>query len=463
MLQLHLCALLLLLTLAGGFHNKPAAMRRTGGASALSALLPAERTDLDEFDIAFVRALGKVEIDVDDGLLADAAQELLRMGETELIMQPPDKGNSAGKLTSVRLFEGLIKKDNTRVLVKEFLPIGFSLGQREQKTTKQLTEKWNGFQSNLEEKDNYEELQSYQVKPFFPIYVGSLRTTKEIERYDYQSKWVSKFPFTKPPERGHMWVLYLWDEASYKNLRYYPLIPQTIDLRDYFRPKVLLLKKRNFILKVMQRSLQALNYLHRSGYSHNAVLTPSIWLSTFNDKDVDELYVKLTDLGATQRFPSAEEKGKYIQEDLYQLGFVFLELIASSFSDNNLGARTARRAIAKQSKEDWKYFENMEFMPGISNSPSQLRQSEWQALYEDVCGSSFEELRRFIQSTGMWMEACEMLEMRQGEAWKLVLYMLSRGQLFYESDGKTRVAVTTSFLLQEHKELFKYQDPYGSS
>lgn len=96
----------------------------------------------------------------------------------------------------------------------------------------------------------------------------------------------------------------------------------------------------------MRRSLEALEILHRSGYSHNALSTESMWLTSTNQQNINTVSVKLADLGSCQKLdelgPAAKEA---VFEDLYQLGFIFLELIISSFSDDNLGAQYARSLL----------------------------------------------------------------------------------------------------------------------
>ena len=94
-----------------------------------------------------------------------------------------------------------------------------------------------------------------------------------------------------------------------------------------------------------------MDFFHRSGYCHNAVNGASLWLSTTNQQNIDQLSVQLVDLGAAQKLadfgPPEATDGRSlareaVAEDLYQLGFVFLELIISSFCEDNVGAQKAR-------------------------------------------------------------------------------------------------------------------------
>jgi len=110
-----------------------------------------------------------------------------------------------------------------------------------------------------------------------------------------------------------------------------------------------------------------------------------------------------------------------VVEDLYQLGLVFLELILSSFCDDNKGAIIARSYMSinerrSQRDADSEYDADADDVDvedkllEIMDSPmrlfvgkkgeinqSPLSHQEIQTLYETLCRSDFLRLRRFIR------------------------------------------------------------------
>jgi hypothetical protein len=129
----------------------------------------------------------------------------------------------------------------------------------------------------------------------------------------------------------------------------FPSLPQVVEGLDYFRKDQRTLKRWRFIRRIMRSSLEMIDFFHRNGYAHNAVSSESMWMTTTNQQEIDQLKVIITDLGACQRFvdlgPIARDCA---MEDMYQLGFVFLELILASFSDDSTGAQMARAKIGEE-------------------------------------------------------------------------------------------------------------------
>jgi hypothetical protein len=82
-----------------------------------------------------------------------------------------------------------------------------------------------------------------------------------------------------------------------------------------------------------------------------------MWLTTTNQQEIDTLKVVITDLGACQRLadlgPTARD---FAMEDLYQLGFVFLELVLASYSEDNIGAQTVRARLGKITLSNNEYY-----------------------------------------------------------------------------------------------------------
>lgn len=101
-----------------------------------------------------------------------------------------------------------------------------------------------------------------------------------------------------------------------------------------------------------------------------------------------------------------------VLEDMYQLGFVFLELIVSSFNDDNAGSQIARYRGSKNMYSATVYFiiKNdcllLEKRPGEvfglvyqaeENLNKQLDQREIQTIFEIDCDSDFRSFREFFR------------------------------------------------------------------
>lgn len=144
-------------------------------------------------------------------------------------------------------------------------------------------------------------------------------------------------------------------------MRSYPRLPQIVEGLDYFKKNIRDKKRWRFVRKIWLQALEVLEFMHRSGYSHNAVSSESLWMSSTNQQDIDSVYLCLTDLGTSQKYtdlgPFAREAA---MEDLYQLGLVFLELVFASFSEDNLGAQYARARLQGKSGVEMDMFTRAE-------------------------------------------------------------------------------------------------------
>ena len=482
---LHLAALLVLAVSGASCfqhcvvgNNRYARGAELGLRSISGSLIPEEQ-QLDESDIVQVKVLGKLDLQLDERTFNDAKRELEVLGAKEQLasLEKWSPSQNDGRITSVRLFEARLKVAGSgeyrRVLLKEFLPIGLLLGKRERSTTRKLTEKHNSVQRSAdaesasdESDEGYEsdagessdevvsrlQATSALSKPHFPTLLGTLTTTPYVESMAFREAWAKRFSIAvRPPKAGYMWLVFDWDECAFNTLRVYPRCPQYVAGFDYFRADVRMNKRWAFVRRTMERCLQALQSLHRGGYCHNALLSESLWMSTFNQLEFNKLYVRVTDLGASQSLsrlgPGARDA---VVEDLYQLGFIFLELIVASFSEDNSGARSARALLRGE-----EYIANIfERRKDISNGElSQVRQKEWQAIFEDLCGSDMGSLRDFVKGTRGWKDAAGILDRSGGAAWKMVFFLLARGRL-YENDGSSPIRVTAGAILREHRALF---------
>jgi hypothetical protein len=195
------------------------------------------------------------------------------------------------RLTSLRVFEARVKSsalglnmDNglsVRCFVKEYLqPAGEAFGRRELATTRKLTTLWNKAQNSSSSSSS-----SGIAEPPFSTLLGQLRTDERIDNVDFKTRWSQRFPRSAPPVAGNLWLIFAWDEATLRSLKTYPSLPQANEppmagFLGYLtsaigskRGSTSIGSSRGwaFLRLVMRSSLEALDFLHRSGFCHNSV------------------------------------------------------------------------------------------------------------------------------------------------------------------------------------------------
>jgi hypothetical protein len=161
----------------------------------------------DASQIEIIRVLGKIDVMVDKQTLDEAGRAA---GDLERVRASVDGG---GRATSVRVFEARIPGGN-RCFLKEYLPIGLSFGLRELAASRKLAAKWNELEKPV------------TVPPPFPILLGSLKTDERIENAAFRERWAQRFPRTRPPERGNVWLIFKWDASAFRAINTYPRLPQ---------------------------------------------------------------------------------------------------------------------------------------------------------------------------------------------------------------------------------------------
>lgn len=303
--------------------------------------------------IEILRILGKIDVQIDQFNVEEAKKEIEKYGgDPESVLDSYDSSNSAdGRVTSVRIFEARIP-GGSPCFLKEYLPIGLPFGRRELLTTRKLSSRFNEL---LKEKQENEDSDSDNSKrnsddPFapFPVLLGSLRPDARIEDYEFRKQWKQRFPRVAPPQKGNLWLVFQWDKTTFRTMKRYPPLPQIVEGLDYFNKDMRDKKRWRFVRKIMRKGLESLDYIHRSGFCHNSISSDSLWLTTTNQVEISDLAIKITDLGSAQRLVDLGPYGREgVMEDLYQLGFAFLELVISSFNDDNIGAQIARARLSK--------------------------------------------------------------------------------------------------------------------
>ena len=171
--------------------------------------------------------------------------------------------SSTTRATSVRIFEARLL-DGTKCFIKEYLPVGLLYGKREFSVTRKLSTKWRALHNESLYEDNYK-------YPPFPILLGYLKTDDRILDIKFRSGWIKRFPRTKPPEAGNMWLVFRWDEFTFRSLKLYPNLPQVVEGLDYFQKNKRIEKRWRFIRKLMKKVLETVDFLHKNGYCHNAI------------------------------------------------------------------------------------------------------------------------------------------------------------------------------------------------
>ena len=291
--------------------------------------------------IEILRVLGRVDIVTESEYTADVIG--MKNGEEEI---------------SIRIFEARLY-DGTKCFLKEYSPTGLTFGKREQSISRKLLTKWvqihndaNNTKNNIttysRNNEESESTTSNKIRyltpiddmsiPYFPVLLGSLITDFRIENNEFRSKWLKRFPSVRPPESGNLWLIFQWSDATFRNLKRYPNLPQIIQGLDYFNKNSRIKKRWIFIRKTMRLILETVDKLHRiHGYCHNSLSTECIWLTTTNQLEIKNVQVVLSELGTSQKLVDLGPYAKKgVFQDLYCLGYIFFELIISSFVEDNI-------------------------------------------------------------------------------------------------------------------------------
>ena len=132
--------------------------------------------------------------------------ELLRiLGRVDIVTEtnnnPSLTGSNSNDLDiSIRIFEARLL-DGTKCYLKEYsssMPNSIIFGKKEQSITRKLTLKWLNYQKLTEENND--------KIPFFTPLLGYLYTDIRIESPEFLTRWRSRFPSSKPPEAGSLYI-----------------------------------------------------------------------------------------------------------------------------------------------------------------------------------------------------------------------------------------------------------------
>lgn len=164
----------------------------------------------------------------------------------------------------------------------------------------------------------------------------------------HRQNWRRRFPAVRLPESDNLWLAYEWDNNTFRTMRTFPPLPQVVEGLDYFRKDQRTQKRWLFIRKVLRKTLESVDFFHSCGYCHNAINIQSLWMSTTIQQKIANVTIQLTDIGGARKLSSDPAYSRLeLIEDYYQLAFVFLEFIISSFNDDNIGTRQVRELLGQ--------------------------------------------------------------------------------------------------------------------
>ena len=94
--------------------------------------------------------------------------------------------------------------------------------------SRKLSARWNELIYSIKNGTSETPLDS---EPPFPLLLGCMRPDDYVEGKEFRSIWARRFPSAPFPQKGALWLVFKWDDASFKNFKRFPTLPQigTID------------------------------------------------------------------------------------------------------------------------------------------------------------------------------------------------------------------------------------------
>lgn len=309
---------------------------------------------------------------------------------------------------SIRLYEARIASSlprlyNARVMLKEFLKDGVQLGVNEAEAYRILYEA-DGAGIDPD------------VVPVATL-LGTFLTDQSFESASFAITWKKRFPSSPiPPRAGATFLVFRWEgmqtgltcaAASDKDVD-----PGTRWLNNWF-PGNLVQRKSVYVRTFMKRALEALSYLHTTGgIVHRSMGLASIMVNTIEYRLASSLQVKIRDLGFAKpisqligiedlekaRGAGAVTPGEiaryYFADDIYALGYAFLELVFSVFSGRP------------------------------------VTQDKFKTLFEDTFKLDVVGFRGYCAEDPNWNDAVALLDRQERAGWDLVKTMLNAREQF---------------------------------
>ncbi|KAI0562706.1 Protein kinase [Gracilaria domingensis] len=311
---------------------------------------------------------------------------------------------------SVRLYEAVITVSqptmfNTRVLLKEFLTDGVELGVNEAEAYKTLYEA-DGGPAAIDP----------DIVPVATL-LGTFITDESFADQNFRQAWRSQFPNApNAPRVGAPFLVFRWEglktglscaaprrDADEIGNRLFDNI---------FRPN-LLRRQALFVRRFMKLSIEALLYVHGTGgIVHRSIGLASIMVNTIEYRLVSSLQVKFRDFGFARPVSElvtgknlerarragavtpSEIAAYHFAEDIYALGYAFLELIFSTFSGKP------------------------------------VTQDRFKKLFEDTFDLDIVPFREYCTQDPDWLAAVEFLDEENESGWDLVKRMIGARKSF---------------------------------
>lgn len=306
---------------------------------------------------------------------------------------------------AIRLYEAVIisplpRLYNARVMLKEFLPNGVELGVNEAEAYKMLYEA-DGTGINPD------------VVPVATL-LGTFITDESFDEPLFRRSWPKRFPNSpNPPRVGAPFLVFRWEGIKTGQSCAVTLEEEGNRLFNNLFPSNLVRRQGIFIRAFMKNSLESLRYLHATGgLVHRSIGLASIMVNTTEYRLASSLQVKMRDLGFAKpisQLANGEELQRarkagavspasiaayYFSEDIYALGYAFLELIFSVFSG---------RVIT---------------------------QDTFKKLFEDTFDLDITRFRDYCVEDPDWKDAVAFLDQRDSSGWELLKQMLNAKETF---------------------------------
>lgn len=300
---------------------------------------------------------------------------------------------------------------NTRVLLKEFLPTGMELGVNEANAYQRL------YESKGESQIDPNEV------PVATLF-GSFTADESFNSLSFAANWASRFPQSpRPPAPGSPFLVFRW-EGNQTAARL-PVAfargdsPGGRFLDRFLWPKSAARKHGLFLKVFMKKSLLALLYLHSAGLVHRSVSSSSLLLNTLEQRLVNDLEVKLSDLGFSKAvsdllsgsdMEKAQKAGAiapndiaayFYSEDIYSLGCTFCEVIFDSLA-----------------------------MLGSEQVSPDAGQGRLRTLFEDTFALDIDQFRDYCAAEEAWLPTINFLDGQDRAGWTLLRDMLSARKYF---------------------------------
>ncbi|CAM9580752.1 unnamed protein product [Discosporangium mesarthrocarpum] len=293
---------------------------------------------------------------------------------------------------TVRLFEGRTYTTD-RVLLKEFMPKAAGLAQNEIEIFQRLVGAW-------------EARYALQGRPPVMALLGSLLADENFRSRSFIEKWVSKFPSLELPQAGNTWLVYRWEGLF--TFASFPWAKQEGEFFDRFNVNAKEERRVKFVREMMRGAVESLAFMHEAGVAHRSLGSPSLRISTVDERFPQQLEVLLSDIGFSTPVTELDEDTMHrarkfgatstlevadflLREDLYSLGYVFLELVFSSFCTSK------------------------------ARAPDQ---NSLKRLLEDIFGGDFRDFKDYCLGDDAWERAVAVLDRNSGAGWGLAVALL---------------------------------------